>query len=416
MSVIDIFLSARKEKWLKRKLEKVTSDDEKDQIEKEANEKFSLEEWLPEAAGRAKFLAYGSHAGKFSHSKVRDISLIAEGRHTADGLIHTGNVSGVELDTFGNAREMDVYAFLSLKLSDGKTILEHIENRTPEIRRLFTIPTLSFDQIINGLLIVKRNDPPTKTNSRIKQIYFPVENNSYHLLSILIPSGILYELKSRINQLHFSDETKVARKAMKKNIPHDQNFSLIYNLCAIGYGGAQPQNISVFNSHNRGEAYLLTSMPPKIRPQTIRPPKIDFFSDSLWEKRYKGNFKELHKLFINDKKNKPLREKRDRIFGFIICKVIDQIWLIRGLGIGWSESEKYQQLPEDQKILLDQKYESLREQKDNTDWFDSFRIDLAQWIVSTYTEIIGDKDALIIGKPELIHLKSLIDGFKEDIL
>ena len=76
-------------------------------------------------------------------------------------------------------------------------------------------------------------DDMNMTDERIKQVYFPVEGD-YHLLSILTPSALLYELKNRINEIRFGEEAKQAREAKKKNLFHPSGFGDIYNLTTIG--------------------------------------------------------------------------------------------------------------------------------------------------------------------------------------
>lgn len=52
--VIKDFLNDRKEKWLKNQIKSNASDDEKAELERQADTDFSLEVWLPDAAKRAK--------------------------------------------------------------------------------------------------------------------------------------------------------------------------------------------------------------------------------------------------------------------------------------------------------------------------------------------------------------------------
>jgi len=137
--------------------------------------------------------------------------------------LRTGNVD-VEPDVFGNAAAMDVYKFLSLKLSNTETVLAHLEKKTPEIEKQLTIPTAPFSEIEQGLLAIKQDDDSsTITSGKVKQVYFPV-NDSYHLLSILTPSSVMYKLKERINTMRFSDEAKEVRDAKKNNKHHENSL------------------------------------------------------------------------------------------------------------------------------------------------------------------------------------------------
>jgi CRISPR-associated protein Csy1 len=243
----------------------------------------------------------------------------------------------------------------------------------------------------------------------VKQVYFPVENG-YHLLSVLTPSGIMYKLKERIKILHFSDYTKHAREAKKKNSYHENGFSELYNLSVIGYGGTKPQNISVFNNQNGGTAYLLQSLPPELTSRTIHPPKTNFFSNTLLVYMYKDEFNKLHELIMSDINNIHIRNKRDRLIKNIIYRVIDSLWMVRYLDAGWSESESYRQLPQHQKVWLDQKYVSLRDE--NIDWLISVKDDFARWFIHTYIKVLGKK-ALGVGDEQLSYFKSMLSDCEE---
>lgn len=407
--VIKDFLNDRKEKWLKNQIKSNASDDEKAELERQADTDFSLEVWLPDAAKRAKQLSAVSHPAKFSHPSAKTSSVIAKCKPFNDGFLRTGNVE-VDLDVFGNAAAMDVFKFLNLKLEDNVTVLTHLENRTPEIEKQLNVLAVSFDEITKGLLSIKGDGSPSvKTSTQVKQVYFVV-GNKYHLLSILTPSNLMYKLKERIDILRFSDEVKEAKEVKKKNCYHAKGFSDIYGLSVIGFGGTKPQNISVLNSQNGGKAYLLASMPPELTSRNIQPPKINFFSNTIWANAYKVDFLKLHTLFIGDLNNMHVRNKRDRITKGIIYQVVDRLWMIRNLAAGWSESENYNKLPKYQKIWLDQLYVNTRDE--NTDWFSSVKNDFARWFVNSYMLILGKK-AISLGDEQLPYFKDILDECEE---
>ena len=101
----------------------------------------------------------------------------------------------------------------------------------------------------------------------MKQVYFPVGEAQYHLLSILTPSGLITRLKQSVDAMRFSEETKQAKESRKKNEHHEVGYSDIFDLTVTGYGGTQPQNVSVLNSQNAGRAYLLPSCPPVLEKE-----------------------------------------------------------------------------------------------------------------------------------------------------
>lgn len=399
------FLNERKEIWLKKKIKNDTSDEDKVELKQIAADEFSLAIWLPNAAVRAKQLSLVTHPGKFSHPSAKISSIIARAQRIPDGFLRTGNVDA-DLDVFGNAAAMDVYKFLSIELSDNKTVLSHLEDNTEEIEKQLSISTASFSELSHSLLAIKRDDEAIiKTSEKIKQVYFPVADN-YHLLSVLTPSNIMFKLKERINTMRFSDEAKEVREAKKKNHHHKNSLSDIIGLTVIGFGGTKPQNISVLNSQNGGAAYLLSSMPPQLEVRKIQPPKTNFFSNTLWVKYFEDDFKKFHKLLAGDYNNIHIRKQRDRIIKSIIYQVVDRLWFVRYLPETWSDSDNYQSLPHDQKIWLDQQYSVVREE--NTEWLDSIKSDLARWFINTYLKLL-DKKALGLGDEQILHIRKVID-------
>jgi CRISPR-associated protein Csy1 len=409
---IQQFLDERKEAWLKKKVKGSTTEEELVVLESEATTTFSLAKWLPDAAKRAKQLSLVSHPGKFSHPSAKISPVIATAPRVADGFLRTGNVS-TGLDVFGNAAAMDVYKFLSIALKDEKTILDHLEAQTDYIGKQFELPDVTFAELSNGLLAIKQSDDESiKTSGKLKQVYFPIDDD-YHLLSILTPSNIMYKLKERINIMRFSDEAKAAREDRKKNKHSELTLSDVFNLSVIGFGGTKPQNISVLNSQNGGAAYLLPSLPPKLEKRKIRQPKVSFFKEVLWPKGYTEEFQAIHKLLISDDNNVHLRRKRDSLVKSVIYQIVDQVWITRRLDSGWSDTELSASLPQFQKVWLDNKY--LVEREDEA-VFEKVKEEVALWISKSYVSVIGKGKEVGIGDDQHTYFKSIVEECKEALL
>ena len=410
---IQQFLDERKEIWLKKKIKSNTSEEEQADFEREATSTFALRNWLPDAAKRAQQLFLVSHPGKFSHPSAKISPVIASAERKADGYLRTGNVEA-GLDVFGNAAAMDVYKFLSIKLKNEQTVLENLEAQTAYIEEQFSFPDTSFLEISDGLMAIKQSDDESiKTSGKVKQVYFPVDND-YHLLSILTPSNVMYKLKERVNILRFSDEAKEAREARKKSQHSELTLSDVFDLSVIGFGGTKPQNISVLNSQNGGAAYLLPSLPPKLEKRKIRRPRKSFFKEILWAKRYTEEFQDLHKLLVNDANNVHVRNKRDSIVRSIIYQVVDQVWVLRRLDVGWTSSESCDALPKAQKVWLDQQY--IEERKDDEVCFDLISSRLAAWLSKSYKGVVTKKKEVGLGDDQLPYFKSIIEQCKEAML
>jgi len=249
-----------------------------------------------------------------------------------------------------------------------------------------------------------KNKAVQKTDRLVKQVYFPVDDD-YHLLSILTPSGLVSQIKKRVDEIRFSDEDKKARELKKKNefYKEGEGYDDLLDLTVMGYGGTKPQNISTLNSQNGGRAYLLSSLPPKFEKREVNLPTYDFFINVLWVKDFEKEFSKLAKLIKDTRNNKPIREYRQDLIDKIINKVLEYVAAIKkDSGVAWSDGEKYSNLPKAQKIWLDDKYEDERGKDD--DWVKEVSHDFAEWIIKTY-EKLHDKSFEILGDAEFIYIR-----------
>lgn len=404
---ISDFLTERKLIKIKNKVKATMTAEEQTIVTEEIEKEFLLANWLPKAAKRTGQLALVSHPGKFSHPSAKTSTIIADCSKQEDGFLRSGNTTS-ELDVLGNAAAMDVYKFLSIKLEDGKTILQHLEEGTETIKHELGS---NFEEVSENFLAIKRQMTESVTHGLVKQVYFPVDEG-YHLLSILTPSGLMFELRNRIHEIRFSEKTKEARDSRKKQVYHERGFEELYDLSMVGYGGTKPQNISALNNTYGGKSYLLHSAPPSLKRQFQRLPKHNFFVESLYPQRFKNDLKAFHGLLKTDYNNINIRQGRDRRIQLLIEQVIEVMWTMRLHDPGWSLKEAHENLPHYQKIWLDQGNEEEREKDDA--WLDKILSDFARWFVFAYEKVIG-KQAILLADDELLHIKNVIEQNKEDL-
>ncbi|UUM29095.1 type I-F CRISPR-associated protein Csy1 [Acinetobacter colistiniresistens] len=403
---IHAFLNERKELWLKDRLKKAESDVETLTLQHQADNKFSLNEWLPDAAKRVTQLAMVSHPSKFSHPSAKTSSLIAKAKHCNDGYLRSGNVN-YSLDVFGNAAAMDVFKFLSLPLTEKMTVLDGFEQGNQELRILITHAGLNFETLSSEFLKIKAADHSVKTDHLVKQVYFPIDQSEYNLLSILTSSGLITRLKQVIDAMRFSEETKKAKELRKKNEHDEIGYVDILDLTITAYGGTQPQNVSVLNSQNAGRAYLLSSCPPVLEKRTIRLPKTDFFMQCLYRRNYQDSFIQLHRFMQLDLNNMDIRNAIKNIIQFVIDQVLLQALKTRQYAIeGWTNQDYYANLPKMQRIWLDKTYQVEREE--NSDWRDELSREIARWILRSYEKVISD--AYMLGTVELVEVKQRVES------
>jgi CRISPR-associated protein Csy1 len=382
--------------------------------------KLSMEDWLPKAARIAGSRAFATHPSKFSHPDTgvgiknkKNQTYVTPVTHCAkktnDGFLRSGNVKSEEFnETVGDAAALKVDSFLKLRMADGNILLDHIRSETDLARRLLNIQSETYDSLRKGFLAIINPVSVNATSSKIKQVYFPVPKG-YHLISLLSNSGIIYELKRRINIIRFKDEVKELREIKRKNEYSEKGFIELYNLTTIGYGGTKPQNISALNKDNGGKAHLLMSMPPTLKKLNTRFPRQNFFKESLRDYEYREIFNALHKLFKTDYNNHRIREGRDYRIQSLVDLIIDRMWAVRAVCNEQYKSESSKLKPHQKFWLCD---EFIQEREIENEWLDTLCKEIAVWIIRRYEKLMG-KNAYKLGEAERIHFYEIILENKE---
>ena len=412
---VTAFFDDRKEAWLNKKIKASMEDEEVVRIQLECDQVFSLDEWLPKAASRAGQVSMATHPCTFSHPSARKnkngyvTSIISELDRSTDGFLKTGNVIS-QTDALGNAAALDVYKFLTLEMADQVLLIEHIKNDSDLAQDLLHVKSATYKKMREGFLSMVKSSDENVTSSKVKQVYFPIDDH-YHQLSLLSNSGMIFALRERIDSLRFSDFTKKERELKKKNEFSEFGYTEIYNITTIGYGGAKPQNISVLNNAKGGKAHLLSSMPPTIEQRNIHFPKTNFFTESHRYYESREIFHALHKILKTDYNNINIREGRDYRLQELIDHIIDKMWAVRTVADSQyhaqsSKLDKYQQ------IWLCNGYEYEREEEEQ--WLDKLSKEITRWIVRSYEKSLG-KQAIKLGKDELNKIADIVEQNREGL-
>ena len=420
---ISKFFDERKEAWIKKNLKSSMEEDEVLELHEKSAIEFSREVWLPNASKRAKQISISTHPCTFSHPSSRknkngDVtSIIANVESRRDGFLRTGNVE-VQSDALGNAAALDVHKFLTLVMPDGRELIEHIEKETSLATSLLTIKTKDYHELRDEFLAMVTSSTELVTSSKIKQVYFPIDNN-YHQLSILTNSGMVFELRKRLNKIRFGEDEeekellKSLRKKKSNNEYSEDSYRDIFELTTIGYGGTKPQNISVLNNRNGGKAQLLNSIPPTLASRDIHFPKEDFFKNSIsiWE--FKNTFFALDNIYKTDYNNINIREGRDYRYGEIIDRIIERMYAVREVSLE-QYYEKNSKLKHHQKVWLIESEAYEKERKESDEWLERLLKEIARWVIDVgYKKVVGKKEYIKFGKGEYLHLLTLLEDYKE---
>lgn len=413
------FLDNKKQDFLTKKITAKTSEENKLKITEEGNEKYQLENWLLSMIEiAATFLT--THPSKLTHStplskqskfKAKDLNLVATMEYTSSGYLKTGSVR-VDMDFSGypdNGASTELHGFLNIRLKDKRSIFEHFENNSEYIQGQINLTNVDFLMLRKSFLPAEK--AAKATSERIKQVYFPV-GDDYHLLSVLTPSGIIFKLKERINQL--SKNNRIIRDELKKKSSEAMTRKIedIYDITSIGYGGTNAQNVSVLNNQNGGVSFLLSSMPPTLEKRQTQPPKTDFFSNCLWVGLFKTDFEQFHKVLVWRKNNKEVRDKRDDIVLNSITRLKRLTDNIREISKGWSDSNTYDSLAHWQKIWLDQQYVEIRhDEKQNQNYLTKAQSYFANWFIGNYRHTT--KNSKLLGDDDIAQIKKILNEEQE---
>ncbi len=347
-----------------------------------------------------------SHSAKMTNPACKYPKVYYAKEFYPDGFLRTGN-SIVDFDMHINATKLKVFKFLSLKYQ-GKTLLNYIQNNSNDVfQRLFNVSEERANIWVKSFLSGV-NNCDLRTNQLIRQLYFPVEDG-YQLLSILQPSGLVFELKTRIDSINDrSPESYTGKKKKKEGKAADVKYSTIANLTVTKHGGDHPKNISGLNNKHQSY-YLLNSLPPFIDKRSIYFPKTNFFIESFRYRDCRDIFHALHRMLKKDYNNINIREGRDYRLLELLDRIINKMWAVRSVAVEQYYAES-SQLKIHQKIWLCEEF--LKEREKSDQWLDKLCKEISSWIIRAYEKILG-KQAIKLGEGEHLKIIEIVSQNKE---
>lgn len=375
----------------------------------EAQTLYEPSNWLNKILADARYGA-ATHVSTYTHPSAKTSCIIVDQDIQPNGMLLTQNVvCSHKFDVFGNAKYdslvYEAYKFLSLKDSNNKSIIEHLEQDTAEIQELAESFSVDYAYFKDRLSKFQPTSNPSETHYLVKQVYFPIADGEYHILSLLTSSVVQIELLQRINEIKFSESNKVARECKKINSYTEHEFKEVYGITEVYYGGSQPQNVSILNAKKSGVAYLLNSLPPKLNKQYKRLPTNDFFKTlPLYE--FRNAFDHFSQLLNTGYNNKNIRN------GLVTCiEIISDQIISHVLNIyfsspeGWTSENQYSSLPKDQKILLDQQYDKSER---NDDWSKNIVQEMTLWIINKYEYL--NKKGRMLTSSEIDYISNICNS------
>nr|WP_314267402.1 type I-F CRISPR-associated protein Csy1 [uncultured Moellerella sp.] len=361
----------------------------------EIKNKFTPYVWLADAAKRAKQISFATHVIKFTHSSARGTNLLSNEYNPQPNYLETAVLVDPAIDSVGNAAALDVAKLLQLRDSqnsiadylkqDKKDIFNELVQHESDNAVWFA----SFKQILI--------DSSLKSSVLAKQIYFPVSENAYHLISPLYSSSLAQVLYDKIHFSRYNEQSVASRKAKRENKASEIPIIAYLNLAMATSGGSNPQGVSLLNNNRNGRTYLFPCSPPQWQSQTKLPLMISNWFDGyeIRQQTKQLTQKLTHFLIeINEKEsNKPIRDYRDRLINQIIDNLFNIAARHQQADIGWAQSSE---LPRYQQYWLDPQSEAAQENSDN--WQVPVARDFALWLNHRIETI--SKSQLILGNVE----------------
>lgn len=378
-------------------------------------ELFRPENWLTDAAKRAEQISMVTHAAKYTHSDTRSSGILfsRNKRQSQESrYLSSASLATLAVDAVGNAAALDVARLLQME-ANGKTLLDEVaDGESPTLRSLATDET-QYQKWLKGFQAALQNKQ-VRSGQLTKQIYFPLQDGSYHLINPLYASSLSHQVYQKIVHAFFSEETRSIREARKQGKYHRLPLVLFPNLAVQNFGGTKPQNISNLNTQRRGKGYLFSCQPPRWEAQDFLPKKG---KEAFWREfsRRSGTIAKRLQEHLAQSFQKTstleIREKRAQLVDDLINLLLEiaaEIQNKKNLA-GWSRESN---LPDAEQLWLDpyraKQDEAFAVARETDDWKQDIANSFARWLNRTI-----DKANLIQINRSETTLKTGEDEFKE---
>ena len=403
------FIEERKQEKIKKettnKIGKKPQEELDAKMEK-IEEEFDPGNWIAKMAKNASHLQAVTHPSKMSHPSSKTSPIIFFGEKDEDGLLRSGNVEGAKLDTVGNAAFAMAVKFLNIATEDGRTVYEHIKEDTSVAKELLSNSEETYESLKEKFLSMYEQDrEEMETDPRIKQVFFPENKGRYHLLSIMTNSGVVYEIKKRVESIIF-----------KKKRERGDKYKTLGDLAIVSFGGANPINVSFMSAQNGGKSYAFLSLPPSMGKRSVRLPNKDFFfTVSKKDSTVSAIVDAIVKIFVTDYNNVNIRNAKKNLYGQLIETLAMRAARVREEFEKHPYAKENTQIPSWQKIWLFKEREG--ERLDSDEWLSELKKAMARWIVKRIEDNEEIKKRKIkLSKSEFEDVASTIEEYRDLML
>ena len=225
--------------------------------------------WICRSVELSQGVLPATHAAKLSHSSSSGSSILDRSGTKNDAYLTTSSLSTEIIDgTYLNASASRQAKFLLL-YHNQSYLFDALEHDCRAVFGDFADSEEELNGWLNSYRAILSQTP--KTDTLLKQIYFPVAAQDYHLLSVLRSSS----LAQRLYDSHFSEEARKVQKTFQQAKNKNRYISGVHSqpvhISKLMTTQSQPQNASMLNGKRGGALRLLSCQPPIWKTQ-LKPP------------------------------------------------------------------------------------------------------------------------------------------------
>ncbi|MHC5177534.1 type I-F CRISPR-associated protein Csy1 [Serratia rhizosphaerae] len=355
---------------------------------RELEQRYEVRNWLTDAANRAGQIGLVTHALKFTHSDAKGSSIFAVQEDEDARYLTTATLRQPAIDAVGNAAALDVAKLLQME-HRGDTLIAQLNRGDESALAALAEDEQQLNQWVSGFKQVLINKQPA-SHALAKQLYFPIGDNQYHLLSPLFSSSLAQALHQRLTQARFSEQAKAISAAVRAGKWHAETRVMYPNLAVQSMGGTKPQNISYLNSTRGGRNWLLNCAAPQWLTQSKPPLKHTsiFYRSSEFSAIARDAVRQLRAYLLSVQPRDSTMEIRQRRAAGV-DEVIDMLFsYAAGLQnleaqAGWS-AEAECRLKRSQQLWLDplrgRVDPDFRAEREAGDWQREIALDFGVWL------------------------------------
>jgi CRISPR-associated protein Csy1 len=358
------------------------------QQRRELEQRYKVRNWLTDAASRAGQISLVTHALKFTHSDAKGSSVFLPTVEEDLAYLSTATLRNPAIDAVGNAAALDVAKLLQTEY-EGESLIAALNRGDDSPLAALAESDQQLQQWISGFKQVLVDKQPS-SHKLAKQLYFPVGDNEYHLLSPLFSSALAHAMHQRIADARFSDVAKEIYSAFKAGTWHSAPRISYLNTAVQNIGGTKPQNISYLNSVRGGRTWLLSCAAPSWEsiPKPPTKHKSIFHENSDFSRMARPIVRDLRHYLLSVKQlenTKEIRNNRLALTDEIIGILFNYVAEIQNLDVqtGWSAEEGCQ-LKRSQQLWLDagrvENDEDFKFEREGGDWQKEIALDFGVWL------------------------------------